>query len=158
MNERRKIEDRIKKKEAEIADLEGKIRDARVYMQALGDVLKLLPRESDSGAADSDTPLRAGSTVSQARVAILSDGSPMHINKLLEVLGKEQTRENVASLGSSLAAYVRRSEIFTRPAPNTFGLAELGHFPPTVAEPPPAPEPPSGFGALKGVETEEDPF
>jgi hypothetical protein len=156
MNERRKIEDRIRKKEAEIADLEGKIRDARVYMQALGDVLKLLPRETEAASADPDTPLRAGSTVSQAREAILRDGSPMHINKLLEALGKDHSRENVASLGSSLAAYVRRSEIFTRPAPNTFGLAELGHHAP-VAEPASQLEPPSGFGALKG-EVEDDPF
>jgi hypothetical protein len=156
MNERRKVEDRIKKKEAEIAELEGKIRDARVYMQALGDVLKLLPKEPDGGTADSDSPLRAGSTVSQARDAILRSGSPMHITKLLEALGKEHTRENVASLGSSLAAYVRRSEIFTRPAPNTFGLSELGHSPP-AAESTVRPEPPSGFGALKG-EMDDDPF
>src|ERR1700694_5750698 len=151
MNERRKVEDRIRKKEAEIAELEGKIRDARVYMQALGDVLKWLPREADAGSSDSDTPLRAGSTVSQAREAILRAGTPMHITKLLEALGKEHTRENVASLGSSLAAYVRRNEIFTRPAPNTFGLAELGHQS-QPAEVSPTPEPPSGFGALKGDE------
>jgi hypothetical protein len=155
MNERRKVEDRIRKKEAEIADLEGKIRDARVYMQALGDVLKLLPKEADTTSPDSDSSLRPGSTVSQAREAILRDGSPMHITKLLEALGKDHTRENVASLGSSLAAYVRRNEIFTRPAPNTFGLAELGHNPP-VTEPAPSAEPPSGFGAMKGEE--DDPF
>jgi len=153
MNERRKVEDRIRKKEAEIAELEAKIRDARVYMQALGDVLKLLPKEADSGPADPDSPLRPGSTVSQAREAILRDGTPMHITKLLEALGKDHTRENVASLGSSLAAYVRRGEIFTRPAPNTFGLSELGHHPPAT-EPAATLEPPSGFGALKGEEDE----
>ncbi len=155
MNERRKVEDRIRKKEAEIAELEGKIRDARVYMQALGDVLKLLPKDPDFGSGDSNSSLRPGSTVSQAREAILHDRSPMHITKLLEVLGKEHTRENVASLGSSLAAYVRRNEIFTRPAPNTFGLVELGHHP-AVTEPARPAEPPSGFGALKGED--DDPF
>jgi hypothetical protein len=155
MNERRKVEDRIRKKETEIADLESKIRDARVYMQALGDVLKLLPKDPDSGPTDSDSSLRPGSTVSQARDAILSDGSPMHITKLLEVLGKEQTRENVASLGSSLAAYVRRGEIFTRPAPNTFGLSELAHHPP-ASEVVATTEPPSSFGSLKGER--DDPF
>jgi hypothetical protein len=155
MNERRKIEDRIRKKEAEITGLEGQIRDARVYLQALGDVLKLPPKEAESTSPDSDSALRPGSTVSQARDAILRDGNPMHITKLLEILGKEQNRENVASLGSSLAAYVRRGEIFTRPAPNTFGLVELGHNAP-VADGVAPPEPPSGFGALKGEE--DNPF
>ena len=150
MNERRKIEDRIRKKEAEITDLEAKIRDARVYTQALWDVLKLLPKETDDSPADSESSLRPGSAVSQAREAILRDGNPMHITKLLDSIGKENTRENMASLGSSLAAYVRRGDVFTRPAPNTFGLTELGHHAPASEVTPP--EPPSGFGALKGEE------
>jgi hypothetical protein len=65
--------------------------------------------------------------VARARDAILKEGSPVHIDVLLERLGKPVTRDTKASLTSSLSAYVRREEIFTRPAPNTFGLIELGH-------------------------------
>lgn len=124
MNERRKIEDRLRRKEQEIQLLEDQIKDAKVYIQALQDVLKLLPREAD-GETTPDAMLRAGSLVSQARIAIKTHGSPLHIDEILRVLGKEVTRETKAALSSSLAAYVRRSEIFTRPAPNTYGLIEL---------------------------------
>lgn len=48
------------------------------------------------------------------------------------------------SLASSLAAYVRKGEIFTRPAPNTFGLVELGHK--TIIEEEAGP--PAGFGQI----------
>ena len=53
------------------------------------------------------------------------------------------------SLASSLAAYVRRGEIFSRPAPNTFGLLELGHLGGEEAE-----EPPSGFGKVTTIREE----
>ena len=48
MNERRKIEEKLRRKEQEIGALEDQIKDARVYVQALQDVLKLLPRDSES--------------------------------------------------------------------------------------------------------------
>ena len=108
MNERKKIEDRLRKKEQEIQELEEKMKAARVYIGALQDVLKLLPRETNVVA------LRPGSAVAQAREIILQAGKPVHINAILEGLGKEGTREARASLTSSLASYVRRGEIFTR--------------------------------------------
>lgn len=141
MSERAIIEDRIKKKEAEIQALERKLEVARVYVQALNDVL----REIDKATGDGDeheTALRRGSSVARAREAILAAGAPVHIDDLLARLGKEVTRETKASLTGSLAAYVRREEIFTRPAPNTFGLIELGHSEGEV-EPD---EVPAGFG------------
>jgi septal ring factor EnvC (AmiA/AmiB activator) len=135
MTERARIADRLKRKEQEIQSFEEKIRSARIYVQALRDVLKML----DPG---SETVLRAGSAVTQARDVIMRAKMPVHINDILEQLGKEVTREGRASLTSSLAAYVRRGDIFTRTAPNTFGLIELGHEP-TEDEPL---KPPAGFG------------
>jgi hypothetical protein len=125
MNERRKIEERLRKKEEEIQELEARIRDARIYMQALQDVLKILPRSERPGANGS--ALRPGSGMSMVRDHILKKGHPAHVTELLEALGRESTRENRASLSGSLAAYVRKGEVFTRPSPNTFGLIELGH-------------------------------
>ena len=138
MNERKKIEDRLRKKEQEIQELEEKIRAAKVYIGALQDVLKLLPRETNVVA------LRPGSAVAQAREIILQAGKPVHINAILEGLGKEGTREARASLTSSLASYVRRGEIFTRSAPNTYGLKELGHAQDDLT----SVEPPTGFGQI----------
>ena len=144
MSERRKVEERLLRKEAEILGLEEKAKAARVYVQALRDVLKIM--NSDNGSSDDDssaeTVLRSGSAVAKAKDHILRQGAPVHISELLAALGKDQTRENRASLTSSLSAYVRRGEIFTRPAPNTFGLIELGHAEEAEA----APAPPKGFG------------
>lgn len=143
MSERKKIEERLSKKKQEIQSLEEKIKAARIYVQALQDVLKLLEHDSEP-SPPAESVLRSGSAVDRARDVILKRRQPVHINELLEEMGKEPTRDSRASLTSSLAAYVRRGEIFTRPAPNTFGLVELGHN--TVEDE--ATEPPSGFGRL----------
>jgi hypothetical protein len=70
----------------------------------------------------------------------------VHLDDLLLELGKKVTRSSQASLAGSLAAYVRREEIFTRPAPNTFGLIELGHDSEGDGEVEDDFEPPAGFG------------
>lgn len=145
MTERDVIEGQIAKKQAEIDGLEDKVRAAKVYVAALRDVIRLLDKagRTDSAADESETKLRAGSTVAQAREIILNRGHPVHIDHLLVSMGKEVTRDTKASLAGSLAAYVRREDIFTRPAPNTFGLIELGHFEPVEEL---DTEPPIGFG------------
>jgi hypothetical protein len=142
VNERSKIEERLQKKRAEVLMLEEKLKAAKVYMTALSDVLKLLG--GDTSVDQQEAKLRAGSAVAQARDVILERGSPVHIDDLLEAMGKRATREEKASLAGSIAAYVRRDEIFTRPAPNTFGLIELGHEGNSVEDD--DNEPPAGFG------------
>ena len=144
MNERQKIEETISKKEQEIQSLDEKIRAAKVYVKALRDVLNMLDRDGTAEVAEST--LRPGSLVAQARDVILKKGHPAHISNLLSAMGKEQTREARASLASSLAAYVRRGDIFVRTAPNTFGLLELGH---SAESAPRVPSPPTGFGKLE---------
>ncbi len=160
MSDRQKIADRLRKKEAEMQGLEDKLRVGRVYIQALQDVLKMLDQDGEQGT-NGDAVLKAGSAVAQARDLILASRAPMHLNSLLEAMGKEATREAKASLTSSLAAYVRRGEIFTRPAPSTFGLLELGHDDEAEL----ATEPPAEFGrsvpsqqAKNPFEDDEDPF
>lgn len=152
MSERAKVSDRIRKKEAEIQSLEDKLRSARVYLQALRDVLKMLEAVDDS--APTESILRPGSLVAQARDLLLEAGHPVHVNELLDLLGKEPTREARASLTSSIAAYVRREEIFTRPAPNTFGLIEFGSLPSPARDP----KPPSGFGRPTPADDDDIPF
>jgi hypothetical protein len=53
---------------------------------------------------------------------------------------KPIAKNSKTSLSGSLASYVREHKIFTRPAPNTFGLVEFAE----VA----IKEPPEGFGEL----------
>ena len=151
MNDDSVILDIIRKKEAEVQSLEDRLRAARIYLLALRDVLGALGKSAEGG----DPGLRHGSSVAKARDAILRAGNPMHVSELLSALGKDVTKETRASLASSLAAYVRRDEIFTRPAPNTFGLIELGHRDGVQA--PPA-MPPPGFGEATRRGQEEAPF
>lgn len=145
MDDRQKIHDRLRKKEQEVQALEERLRTARTYIQALQDVLKLLDDEKSQEArsvTSTESVLRPGSSVHKARAAILTASTPMHINTLTEAIGADSSREGRISLASSLAAYVRKGEIFTRPAPNTFGLVELGHK--TIPEEDEGP--PAGFG------------
>ncbi len=154
MSERKIIEGQLSKKITEIQALEEKVKSARVYVRALEDILKELDKSATAtpGSVESDVSMRRGSSVDQARAVILERGAPIHIDDLLEALGREVTRETKASLTGSLAAYVRREEVFTRPAPSTFGLIELGHF--EIADEPN--EPPGAFGG--GQEDDEIPF
>jgi hypothetical protein len=152
VNDRKKIEERLQKKESEIQNLEERLRAARVYVQALQDVLKLLGTVEETETVIHPTKtatLRTGSAVDQARQVILNRGMPVHVTALLEAMGKDTGAESRVSLASSLAAYVRRGEIFSRPAPNTFGLLELGHLGGEEAE-----EPPSGFGKVTVIREE----
>jgi len=143
VSERKRIEERLRKKEQEIKSFEEKIKDTKVYCQALRDILRMMEKAEEAETSP-ETTLRAGSMVAQARAILLEHGTPVHIDDLLDALGKGVTRETKASLTGSLAAYVRRHEIFTRPAPSTFGLIELGHATTEGGEP----EPPPGFGKV----------
>ena len=78
MNERRKIEERLRKKEEEIREFEAKIRDARIYVQALQDVLNILPRESERNIRVG--ALRPGSGMAKVRELILEKGRPSSLS------------------------------------------------------------------------------
>lgn len=148
MSSRRKIEHRIFRKEEEIQELEANIREARAYVQALQDVMKLLPRDESVAAV---TVLRAGSAAAEAREIILRAGHALHISDILMAMGRELTRKNRSALSGSISAYVRRGQFFTRPEPNTFGLVEFAVqagddiFSPVVP-PVEISEPPAEFG------------
>lgn len=127
MSVRKKFERKIKEKEAEIQELEYQLREAKAYLQAMQDAIKMVPTEGASGDVDAlDMGVRPGSAVEAAFKVLKEAAKPLHIMELLSAMGKEPNAENRASIGSSLAAYVRRSQVFTRPAPNTFGLVEWG--------------------------------
>lgn len=136
MADRKKLEEKIRKKEQEIQLLEHQVKEAKVYIQALQDVLKMFPREVSADVSIEST-LRPGSFVAQAREAIIKSGRPMHVSEILKEIGKEETRNNKTGLSGSISAYVRKGEIFTRAGPNTFGLLELAQKEPVAMQPPP---------------------
>jgi predicted RNase H-like nuclease (RuvC/YqgF family) len=134
MSTRTEIERRIEKKQDEINGLERAIGEAKSYIQALQDTLKLLPRDGNEHILASRS-LRRGSEMEKVRALLLKTGKPLYIEDILKGLGKEITRDNRNAIAGSLSGYTRRGEIFTRPEPGTFGLVEFS-----------TQEPPEGFG------------
>lgn len=137
MISRQRIESKIKQKEQEIQGLELSIREAKSYVQALQDMLKLIPKEGDGSGGDK--VLRPGSDMAKARDAIRLAGKALHVSEILVAIGKENIKKSRVALAGSLAGYVRKGMIFSKTAPNTFGLMELsgtnglqseGGFPP----------------------------
>src|ERR1700689_1534545 len=124
MGVRQDFDRKILKKQQEIESLEMQLRDARSYLQALQDTMKMLPEEVlDHGSSEGG--FRAGTFLSKSQEAIRKAGRPLHIYDLLKAIGKTPEKKNKLSLSGSIAACVRKKEIFTRPAPNTFGLIEF---------------------------------
>jgi hypothetical protein len=144
MGARDSVQRLIDRKLQEIAELEKQIEMARVYLQALQDSMKALPRETPtSGDANSAPSLRPGTLLAKAKDAILQNGKPMYIEDILESIGIENTKAARVSLVGSLGNYVRKQVIFTRPGPNIFGLVGM----------PPASDAdlPDGFGEVVEV-------
>ena len=143
MKPRDELQKRIERKQQEILELEMQIREAKAYIQALQETVKMLPKDSEP--LNPDQVLRPGSGVAKARNVIKATGKPLHISEILKALGLPVDKKHRVSLGGSLSGYARRNEIFTRPLPNTFGLIEFKNAPQG---------PPNDFGSLE-VEIDE---
>lgn len=114
----------IDRKNQEISDLELQIREARAYVQAIQDSMKLLPRDNNSTVAD--YTLRPDSTLAKVRDVIRAAGQPLPIADILKSVNKPADKKNRVSLTGTLSSYVRQGKVFTKTAPNTFGLIEMG--------------------------------
>ena len=123
MGARESLQKLIDRKLADIGRLEQELRDARVYVQAVQDSFKLLPKEDQ--IRDSPKELRPGSALAQVQEFLKREGSPQHISSILEFLGKPLDKQNRVSLSGSLGGYAKEHRIFTRTGPNTFGLIEF---------------------------------
>ena len=144
---------RIERKRAEITDLESQAKTAKTYLQALEDMYKMAARDPSGNATSPPLPraersatspsFRVGSLTQGVYDALKAAGRPLHVSALLEAVGREVTRKEKSAVSGTLAAYVRKGDVFTRPGPNTFGLTEFGGA--AVNE---APVPPPGFGKL----------
>lgn len=148
MRIRQELQKRIEKKQDEIRNLELQLAQCRAYLQALEDSVRLLPKELAAEKLSPEQILRPGSAVAKAREAILKANKPLHVNDLLKAIGRPVDKANRVSLSGSLSSYAKRGQIFTRPAPNTFGLVELNH------SEMPEDEPPEDFGALPDDESD----
>jgi hypothetical protein len=133
---------RIERKQQEIRELELSLRDCTTYVQALQDAMKLLPR-SDGGDTTDEPVLRVGTDLSKARDAILKVGRPMHITEIVKAIGKPSDKRTKVALVGGIGRYARKNQVFTKTAPNTFGLLELQSIRLHAKT-----EPPDDFGTL----------
>lgn len=120
MHIQRELERRIEKKRQEVAALKEQLHTAETYLEALLDTVKILPKEGDAAPV-----LRPDSDLARARDFIRTRGCPLHVSEILKGINKDPNKANRVSLSGSLGSYVRKGNIFTKPAPNTFGLIEL---------------------------------
>lgn len=148
MGLREDLQKRIDRKLEESRELELRIRENQAYVQGLQDTMKMLPRDSQLTPAPL---LRAGTDLAKAQDCLRKVGRPLHISELLKALGKPINNVNRAGLSGNISAYVRRGQVFTRPAPNTFGLIELEDLAASGTRPP---GPPPNFGLVE--ETPDD--
>jgi len=135
MEIKKELDKKIDRKRDDILALEKQLAEANSYLQALEDMRKMLPRDALS---EPEITLRAGTDLAKVRDILKKHGKPMHVEELLEKLGKPIIKNSKVSLSGSLASYVREHKIFTRPAPNTFGLVEFAEANGL--------QPPDGFG------------
>jgi hypothetical protein len=132
----------IDKKQQEIRAFEMQVREASAYIQALQDSMKLLPRDPEINSA-TEHVLREGSTLAKTRDLLRKSGTPLPISEILKLLGKPQDTKHRISLAGTLSGYARKGRVFTKTAPNTFGLLEFGT--PAQAE---EDELPAEFGSM----------
>lgn len=110
----------IDRKQDEISRLESEIEKAKTYVQAIQDSMRFLPKESTQNAVEQQ--LRPTSGLARARDAIKAAGKPLHISDILKAIGHQDDKKHRVSLSGSISNYARKGQIFTRTAPNTFGL------------------------------------
>jgi hypothetical protein len=127
MGARENLQRLLDRKAQEISELEHQIAMARVYLQAIQDSIKALPRDIaiQANGEEVASDLRPGTLLARAREAIQKNGRPMHIGEILVAIGLENTKNARMSLVGSLGAYVRKGMVFTRPGPNIFGLVGM---------------------------------
>lgn len=133
---RRKLESKVAEQRKSIAGQELQLAKDKAYLEGLLDSLKLFPADGTTSVA---ATLRENSELAKAREILRTAGKPLHVDELLKRLGKEASRNTKGALAGSLGSYAKKGSIFTKTAPNTFGLVEFESS--SAVE-----EPPEDFG------------
>jgi len=131
---RRKVEDKISRKSKEIQELieektiiDNKIMTLSAEQKGMEDILKMLPTDEKD---EKCRTIRPTSQAGKAQKFLKKQIEPVHISKILIGIKVANSNKNRGALASTLRAYANRGEVFTLPAPNTFGLVEWVKNPP----------------------------
>lgn len=121
---RDKLETLIKKKEIEIGEYEGKIKEAKSYIQALQDSIRLLPKYDNEGNGTREVRIKPGSNPDKVHELLKTKGHPLHIKEIVEGIGLEYNRISRSTIRSALSPYVKNGQLFKLVSPGTIGLIE----------------------------------
>lgn len=146
MSIRSQLEKKIENKFRDIEEMELILREQRAFLAGMQEALKGLPKDNGD-ERKSGQILRPGSDMAKARDYLKLVGTPLYITEILKGIGKELTKKHRISVGGSLSMYARKNEIFSKTAPNTFGLIEFDNRADD--------EPPEGFGTMEESENTE---
>lgn len=113
------LQERLDSIEVELTPLRARVNQLEADRSA---IKRLLWSESGGALGTEPGSLRPGTEIEKVRNAILEAGNPLHIDEIMDRIGVPC--EHKLSIVSSIAKYVKRQKIFTRTAPNTFGLLE----------------------------------
>lgn len=123
MDDAEKISREIAKENKELnrilEDIAAKQKEAdakALHIGGLERALKILNKPTPAAVK-----LRKGSDAEKTRDVLLASETPLHIDVILTKIGKTGAGAK-ASLVGSLNAYFNAEKVFTKPAPNTFGL------------------------------------
>ena len=100
-----------------------RLEDALRHYEEIYNVMNGAPSPDSSGVARHG-PVRTGSQAERVIQVLGDTGRPLHIDEIMARLGVEATVSAKNSLAGVLSRYVRQEQIFSRPAPGTFGLRE----------------------------------
>lgn len=129
MSIRKEIERKIERKRAEVEELQRQVDAGKAFIDGLQEALRLTPPDEDAPVVE----LRQGSDLESVRNILRQETKPMHIDSIIVKMQKDYTGNMRAGLAGSLSSYARRNKVFTKTAPNTFGLIEF-NFPKNVSQ------------------------
>ena len=127
------IQRRIRAKETEVIEIEEEIRllsarkdAAKAYMLGLQDILPRVQKEEGANGIASNKPVgfRKGGAAEVAQDILNTSGSAMHLDQILEKMGKSGDKKAKLALASTLSRYARQGVGFKKTAPNTFALID----------------------------------
>jgi hypothetical protein len=139
MNIRAELQKRIDKKKVELDSLQTEISTLFVEVEKvesalseLQSLLKVIPKTEADGDAGPQVEiiLRRGSDMALVREVLRRLHQPTYIDDILKAMDRDVTKKARASLAGQISFYVRKEQIFTKTAPNTFGLREWDYFNP----------------------------
>lgn len=126
------IQRKIKSKEAEILEIDEEIRalelkrsGSKAYIQGLQDILPKAQKDEGTNGEPKTGGFRSGSAPELVKLLLKKTGKPLHINQILEGIGKPVEKQQRLSLVSTLSRYAREGNVFKKTAPNTFSLIEF---------------------------------